>query len=343
MSAVTIAGTVVAGGSRGRVQLPVTHDLAGAVTMTVHVAAGAADGPTLLLLSMLHGNEWFSVLVLRELLARIDPARLRGCVVAVPVANPTAFLTGTRCVQDDSDEPDANRSFGGIYDWTTNQVARTIERELFPLASAVIDYHVGDWGATMADVSFVSDYKNASLSDRSRKMAFAAGFPVMHALSIFSGLRGPRTSLGCAGERFGIPGLVMEIGGLGFGAAQEAAWLEENVQATLGVMHELGMIDGTARHRDRYLLIEDYWRVGPRAGGYLEPVIGLDRQFTEIAAGELMARVIDPATLDVVDELRCPGRGVLFYTCRAYVVRPGGWAFGVANLQEGKCRWVSAS
>ena len=44
---------------------------------------------------------------------------------------------------------------------------------------------------------------------------------------------------------------------------------------------------------------------------------------------------------EVVDELRSPGRGVLFYACRSYVVRPGSWAFGVANLEEGKCQWVS--
>jgi predicted deacylase len=133
----------------------------------------------------------------------------------------------------------------------------------------------------------------------------------------------------------------MEIGGLGFGQEQEAAWLEENVLATRAIMRELGMVEGEARRPSRFLLIDDYWRVGPRAAGYLEVAVGLDRQFGEIAKGEILGRVIDPATFEVVDELRSPGRGVLFYACRSHVVRPGSWAFGVANLEEGKCQWVS--
>lgn len=342
MPSLTLAGTTVAPGARGLVHLPVAHDLTGPVDIATHVVTGVHDGPTLLLLSMLHGNEWFSALVVREVLATLDPLRLHGCVLAVPVANAPAMLTHTRCIQDDADEPDANRTFGGPYQWLSNQITRAIEQHLFPLASAVIDYHVGDWGATMADVSWVSDYSDAGVSARSRELAVAYGFPVLHSLTIHSGLRGPRTSLGFAGERHGIPGIVAEVGGLGFGDAQEAAWLARNVAGTRGVMQALGMIDGVPPRLDRYLEIHDYWRVGPKAGGYLEPVAGLDRQFTDVAPGELLARVIDPRTFAVVDEVRSPGAGTIFYACRAHMVRPGGWAYGVANREDGRTRWVTA-
>jgi predicted deacylase len=150
------------------------------------------------------------------------------------------------------------------------------------------------------------------------------------------------TSLGFAGERIGIPGIVAEVGGLGFGVDQEARWIEQNVRGTIGVLRHLGVMDGKAPRLDRYLEIHDYWRVGPRAGGYLEPAVGLDRQFTDVAAGELLARVVDPQTFEVVDDVRSPGRGPLFYACRPHMVRPGGWAFGVANAGDGRTGWVSA-
>ena len=86
------------------------------------------------------------------------------------------------------------------------------------------------------------------------------------------------------------------------------------------------------------LRVGDYWRVSPRVGGYLEPVIGLERQFTELAPGELMARVVSPLTFEIVDELRSPGRGTLFYSCRSTMARPGGWAFGVADME--KSQWI---
>jgi predicted deacylase len=389
MPDIAVVGARVAAASRGLVRLPVGRDLTGPVEIAVHVAAGAGDGPTVLLLSMLHGNEWFSALVVREVMRRIDPAALRGAVLGVPVANPPAMLTNTRCVQDNSDEPDANRTFGGPYQWLTNQISRAIAEELIACSDAIIDYHVGDWGATMADVSYVTDYTRPGVSAASRAMALAYGFPVLHALTIHTGLRGPRTSpdgvkadsglpvglhavspagggqamlpqrgdagtgqryvpvrsgtsLGYAGERFGIPGIVAEVGGLGFGLEQESQWIEQNVRGTLGVLQHLGAIDGPPPALDRYLEIHDYWRVGPRAGGYLETTVGLDRQFTDVGPGELLARVVDPQTFEAIDEVRSPGRGTLFYACRPHMIRPGGWAFGVANREDGRTGWVTA-
>ena len=339
MSELEVAGYQVKPGSKQLVRIPVTQDLAMTVDIHAHVVAGKTDGPTLLLLSMLHGNEWFSVLILRELLQRIDPSALAGNIIAVPVANPPAMVTGTRCILDDSDEPDANRTFGGIYDWMSNQIPRVIGKELFPHTDYLIDYHVSDWGSTMADVSYTEDYSDRTIAEKSKAMARAYGFPVIHALRIFSGLRGSRTSLGYAGEKYSIPGIVAGIGGLGFGEEQEAKWLEMNVQGTLGVMKDLHMIEGSPKTCDRYLRIQDYWRVSPRVGGYLEPVVGLERQFTEIAKDELLARVISPTSFEILEELRSPGRGTLFYSCRAYMVRPGAWAFGVADME--KSAWTA--
>jgi hypothetical protein len=338
MSHLEIAGTRVPAGTKRVVVLPVTRDVAMPVDIATHVVAGKKDGPTLLLLSMLHGNEWFSVLILRELLARLDPEALSGNVLAVPVANVAAFATGTRVIVDDSDEPDANRTFGGIYNWMTNQITRVIDRELFTRSTHLIDYHVSDWGSTMADVSYTEDYTDPEVSEKSRQMALAFGFNVLHALQIHTGLRGPRTSAGYAGERYKIPAIVAEVGGLGFGEAQERAWLEINVKGTMGVMKHLGMIPGEPERAKRVLRIGDYWRVSPKVGGYLEPAIGLDRQFTEFAPGELMARVTSPLTFEVLDELRSPGRGTLFYSCRSTMARPGAWAFGVADMERSE--WV---
>jgi predicted deacylase len=336
-----IAGTKVLAGTTRLVKIPVTQDLAMPVDIYTHAVAGRRVGPTLLLLSMLHGNEWFSVLILRELLRRLDPETLSGNVLAVPVANTAAFATGTRVIVDDSDEPDANRTFGGIYDWMTNQITRVIERELFTCSTHLIDYHVSGWGSTMADVSFTEDFRDPDVSERSREMALSYGFPVMHALRIHTGLRGPRTSVGFAGESYKIAGMVAGIGGLGFGESQEREWLELNVKGTMSVMRHLGMLEGKPERVKRVLRIGDYWRVSPRVGGFIEPVIGLDRQFTEFGKGELMARVVSPLTLEVVDELRSPGIGTLFYSCRSYMARPGAWAFGVADMERSE--WIEVS
>ncbi len=339
MGNLTISGREVLAGSKEVIKIPVTRDLSGDIDIYTHVLTGKSEGPTLLLLSMLHGNEWFSVLILRELMQRIDVNKLKGNIIAVPVANQVSFGTGSRCVLDDSDEPDANRSFNGKYNTLTNQITRVIEEELFTKTDYLIDYHIGDWGCTMADIGYGSDYIDPKISETSKGMALAYGFPMIHAMRLNSGTHSNRTSMGCAGAKYNIPAIVPEIGGLGFGEQQEQDWLEQNIQGLIGTMRYLGMLEGSVKHCDQYLFIKDYWRISPKRAGYIETLIGLERQFTEVLKDEVLARVIDPFTFEVVEELKSPGKGVIFYMCRSYMCRPGGWAYGIANIESDNSVW----
>ena len=101
MGLLTIADKLVQPGTKEIVTVPVTKDLGVDINIKAHVLAGKHEGPTFLFLSMLHGEEWFSVLILRELIRRIDLNKLKGNIIAIPVANPSAFNTGTRCVPID--------------------------------------------------------------------------------------------------------------------------------------------------------------------------------------------------------------------------------------------------
>ncbi len=325
------------------VTVHVTKDVCGDVDLTAHVLAGRGDGPTLVLLSMLHGNEWLSVLVLRALLDSIPVEQLAGNVIAIPVANPCATLTGTRCILDNSDEPDANRAFGGEFAWLSNQITDVIASEFLAHADLLIDYHVGDWGCAMADVGYPGDCRDPVVGAKSRDMALAFGFPVIHVIRVNKGFPGPRSSVGYASETMGIPGIIPEIGGLGFGAEQEGRWVERNVEGTLSVMRALGMLPGTPTYCSKYLIVGDRWRVSPRVGGYLEPALGLEAQFSQVEKGQIMGKVISATTFEEVDVLRSPGRGIVFYMCRPYLVRPGGWAFGVASLENGSSYWAQPS
>ena len=339
MGKIQVYGNEVLPGEHKIVTIPVTKDLGVDIMIKAHVLAGKQDGPTLLILSMLHGEEWFSALIIRELIKRLDLNQLKGNIIAVPVANTSAFNTGTRCVMDNSDEPDANRSFGGTYLWLTNQITAVIEEEFLKKSDYLIDYHIGSWGSTMADIGYGSDYKNKKVSEVSKDMALAYQFPMIHAMSLFKGTHGNRTSMGCAGVKYNIPAIVPEIGGLGFGEKIEKQWLSDNIAGLYGNMKYLGMLDGKPDYCDKYLFIVDYWRTSPQNAGYVELKIGWDRQFTRIEKNEHLADVIDPETFEVLEEIRSPGEGVLFYTCRDYMVRPGGWTFGIADMKNSQ--WIS--
>jgi len=336
-----LCGQKINRGEHSIVTVHVTKDLGVDINMTAHVLAGKQEGPTFLITSMLHGEEWFSTLIIRELIRVLDLDKLKGTIIAIPVCNESAFNTNTRCVMDNSDEPDANRSFDGRYNCLTNLITRCVEENFMSVADFLIDYHIGTWGNRMADIGYGADYADEKLVELSRGMALSYCFPVLHAMRLNVGTHSNRTSMGCACQKFGIPGIVPEIGGLGWGEEQENKWIQENIRGILGNLTYLGMLDGEIPYCDKYLEVGNYYRVSPKNGGYIEVVLPKSDPLTHVKRGELMANVIDPKTFEVIEELRSPCDGVIFYGCRNYMVRPGGWVFGVADMEDNCSKWVS--
>ncbi len=78
---------------------------------------------------------------------RIDLATLSPeTVVAVPVANPVAFETGTRTTGQgwNTDMNNMNRVFLGAADgWVTQQLAAALSANVLGQLDALIDYHCG--------------------------------------------------------------------------------------------------------------------------------------------------------------------------------------------------------
>ncbi|HET9879814.1 MAG TPA: succinylglutamate desuccinylase/aspartoacylase family protein [Candidatus Limnocylindria bacterium] len=338
----TIGATDVAPGARQVVTLPVTTGLNGAaLNLTVHVVHGARPGPTLALLSTLHGGEWFSILPLRRLVQEEDPAGLAGTLLVVPVANPPALGRLLRNAPDRTDSPDMNRVFPGPLAATNDQLAAVVTKEILARSSCLIDLHQGPWGAAFRDI-LIPDDAEPIAADHAERLALAFGSPIIRRAPVVKGFPGPRSSIGYAGGVLGIPAMGVEVGGAGFGAALEEGWIQATIDGIRAVMAELGMVRGPMPERPtRQLVYRKSHRVNPRVGGLLRSRFGGERLGEAIAAGTLLGEVLSPYTNEVIEELRAPADGLLFYTARDYPVEPGGWAFGIADTQEG-ARWVEA-
>jgi predicted deacylase len=185
----------------------------------------------------LHGSEWLVVETLRRLVESLDPAEMSGSVLALPVSNPVAFGTGTRNTIDESDSPDLNRSFGGEQTWIADQLARAIARELYANADAVVDFHSGIWGSAMGSVTCGRDFTDPAVSTRAFELATAFGLSHVRRSDFVTKFPGPKSGIGHAGQVYGIPGIISEVGGAGFGPDLEEYWAQTNLRGIRGVMH----------------------------------------------------------------------------------------------------------
>jgi predicted deacylase len=341
-SSITICGQALASGEHAVVKVPVLTDLDGCeIELVIHAVIGQQPGPVLALHTALHGSEWTAVEVTRAVIEGLDPAQMSGALLAVPVANPIAFASGTRNLRDESDSPDLNRSFGGEQTWIADQLAAAIARELYRNADSVIDFHSGIWGSAMGSVTCGRDFSSPSVSEAAYRLARAFGMPHVRRGDLATKFPGPKSGIGYAGQVVGIPGMISEIGGAGFSPETEARWAAENVRGVRAVMTEMGILPGAPEVADRILVFDTVRRVNPSTAGFVEPIFPAeDMMRVEVQPGELLGRVWSPYTFEVVEELRAPVRGLVDMAPREYPVRPGDWTYIVVDLDSPGNRWL---
>lgn len=147
------APTKLPRGTTAHVQILVEGSLAGPATLPTLVARGAEAGPTLLAVAGVHGDEYEGMEAIRQVFAGLDPSRLRGTFVGVPVANPFAYEARARVAPAHVDGLNLARIFPGDPNGTPSRrlaagLLALVERCVGP-EDLFVDFHSGS-----ADVAF---------------------------------------------------------------------------------------------------------------------------------------------------------------------------------------------
>jgi len=176
MPAFTIGSITAAPGTlaSGLLVVPARPGDAGTV-IPITVAHGAAPGPVLALVAGTHGSEYVPIVALQRLRSQINPARLRGTVIMVHIANVPAFF-GRRVYYSPGDGQNLNRVFPGRADGTLSErIADVITREVIGRATHLADLHGGDGNESLRPYSYWITTGNPEVAEASRGLALAFG------------------------------------------------------------------------------------------------------------------------------------------------------------------------
>jgi predicted deacylase len=193
-----------------------------------------SDGPRLLVLAGVHGDEREPIEAVRRLETALATTRVRGRVLLVPEANPTACAAGTRL---GADGLDMARSFPGRADGSPTQRAAHAVTERIQEADALVDLHTGGRTLRVLPMTGYMLHRDPGVLAGQRRMARAFGLPVIWGTS--AALEG--RSLSAARDR-GVPAIYAEHGG---GDGCNEATVTAYVAGCLNVMRELGMLPTT--------------------------------------------------------------------------------------------------
>lgn len=250
-------------------------------------------GPTALLVSGTHGDEYEGQVALSNLAKSLTPSRIQGRVIILPTANYPAAMAGRRTSPIDG--LNLNRVFPGDPAGTpTLQIAYFIEHHLVPLADFVADLHSG--GSSLMYVPSVLTKEVADPVRFARQRAALEAFGAPHAY-IAAGTAGTGTdqTLGGGAERQGVPAIGSELGGSGHVTPEALAIAERgvtNLLVHLGILPAKDRIAPPGPTRVLSVGGQDYF-VYASERGLFEPVARLGDM---VRAGQLAGRIHTPET-----------------------------------------------
>ena len=201
--------------------------------------AGAKPRTVLFVNAGVHGGEYPAVEAVIRLGKTLDPKKISGTVILMPVLNLPAFRTRTPFVCP-IDNVNPNRVFPGDPRGSySEQMTHALINEFVMHADAYVDLHGGDIPEAL--VPFViCRAGNDEVAKNSKAIAIAFGLP--YVLTISKPVQAAKglSSYAAAAEK-AVPAVLAEAGGVG--QMQEEA-VELLANGVVNVMQHLGMIAG---------------------------------------------------------------------------------------------------
>jgi predicted deacylase len=291
-------------GSRKSGQFPVGSLPDAPYLLPLTIINGREDGPVLGILSGQHGTEYTTTAAAIELIRRVNPAKLRGAIIVMPVVNVLGFQLKTRVAFPLDDELNGTRNLNRL--WPGRPDGSLAHLTVFNLFNHVVkkcqfilDLHGGDIYEELEPCVSASVVGNKKVDEISRKLAEAIGYKyitISHAAK-------DRGRIKTEAPLIGIPTAVIEAGDKGL---IDAELVERTTVGMVNALRYLKMVDGEYKEF-RCKTVADMITVKSKTGGlfFKEVPIG-----TIVKKGERIGKVLS-VDGSIAETVLAPAAGLL--------------------------------
>ncbi|TGN38938.1 succinylglutamate desuccinylase/aspartoacylase family protein [Marinobacter confluentis] len=273
-----LLGTEVPPGTATRLSWSPAIQIAGLSQPTpVLVVNGAKPGPNLCLTGAVHGDELNGIEIIRRAVYDLEPDKLSGRVIGIPIVNLPGFQQGSRYLPD---RRDLNRHFPGSTDGSlADRIAHSLFFSIIRHCDMLVDIHTGSLKRTNLP-QLRADMNNPEVARFTRGFD---GMAVVHSTGAPGMLR-------FAAVAAGIRTVTMEAG--------ESLRIQENqikagVNSLTSLMDKEGMISRMFVWGEPEPVYYDSEWIRAEHGGILFSEVALGDKVT---VGEILGYVSDPIT-----------------------------------------------
>ncbi len=241
----------------------------------VLVINGTGQGPTLCLTGAIHGDELNGIEIVRRVTQDLEPARIRGAVIGIPIVNLQGFRRGSRYLPD---RRDLNRHFPGNPNGSAaSRIAWSLFDGIIRHCDALVDLHTGSLNRTNLP------QLRADLQD-GKVREFVEGFGGMLVLHN----PGRPGTLRYAAAKAGIPAVTLEAGEPG---RLQSAQVREGTAGIVRLLDALKIVNRVNLLSEaRPVYYQSKW-VRADHGGILFSLVRLGQI---VEAGDVLGTVTDP-------------------------------------------------
>jgi predicted deacylase len=250
------------------------------VRLPVVLVNGSEPGRTLYLQATSDGDELNGIAVIRRVLNRLDPAALKGRVIATLIVNFHAFHAGESLNPVDGKK--MNRCFPGRKEGTSSErVAYRLFHHAVKQSDFCIDLHQGGVRPMIDEVRVRVDRRKRI---HRACMEMARAFDIGYILDC----RGPDGQLARAAPDEGIPTIDPELGGC---HGWDEGSIRKGVAGVENILRHYGFVEGRPRTPGRQTVVDGFLSVLAARGGFVEYRAAL---YDHLQKGDPVADVTDP-------------------------------------------------
>lgn len=245
------------------------------------------EGPTLLLMSGNHGDEYEGQVALTKLIQKLEPDMVRGRIIILPMANYPAAQAGMRT--SPIDDGNLNRSFPGDAGGSiTKVIAHYIEHVLMKMADYAVDLHSGGSSLHYLPTVLYGERRDPNESAAIAEMMRTFGAPFA---CRFRGASPVATS--GAAKRQGTNFILVELGGSGTVSPAALKVTEDGVQRIMAKYGFLENSDAPPAGETRSLTITPECYLFAHEVGIFEPLVELG---VDVEEGQAAGFIHTPET-----------------------------------------------
>src|SRR2546422_2985916 len=280
---------------------------------------GGREGPPFLITAGIHAAEYTGIDAAIRLGRILEPSRVAGRVVIIPLLNRPGFYERSIYVNPE-DNDNMNRVFPGRPDGTwSERFAHSLLNEVVARSEYAVDLHAGDMIEDLVPFVTYRETGDERVDARAKQMAEAYGAEwLVRAMPT-----GERAGLlFAAAAARGVAAMIAESGGIG---QLEADAVARHVNGVQNILHAVGVLDGEPARAARPRVLNRFeWLRSPYEGIFRCAVHVGDRVRKGQSLGEMVDLLGEP-----LGRIESPVEGIVLFLVTSPAIKKDGLLLGV--------------